>query len=206
MFPTRCHFRPRPFCRVRGRSQRKTRGVAVTLSSQGLKGEGSVREASPHPPLEPSHPQPARLKSLLAPNPSPLQGGGGWWEGLNVEAELGVQLIIIASEQGVGWGFEKGNPASPPPQRRRRGRRWSVQPPPEGSGQWGRPPCRPWGSLAPASTPSSRPVAWCTLAFPPSPRRLCCRPLLGNQVTNVKPIPKRNSASSTPHPPRRAVL
>nr|XP_017515864.1 intercellular adhesion molecule 5 isoform X2 [Manis javanica] len=42
-------------------------------------------------------------------------------------------------------------------------------------------------------------------ARPSPPRRLCRRPLLGNQVTNVKPIPGRNCASSTPHPPRRAA-
>lgn len=76
---------------------------------------------------------------------------------------------------------------------------------PEGSGRWGRLPRRPRGSLAPARAPSPRPGAWRTLALPP-PRRLCRLPLLGNQVTNVKPIPERNSASSTPHPPRRAVL
>lgn len=42
-------------------------------------------------------------------------------------------------------------------------------------------------------------------ARPSPPRCLCRRPLLGNQVTNVKPIPGRNCASSTPHPPRRAA-
>lgn len=77
VFPTRCHFRPRPFCRVRGRSQRKTRGVAVTLSSLGLKGKGSVSEPSRNL-LEPFHPQLPLLRSLLAPNSIPaFRGSGG---------------------------------------------------------------------------------------------------------------------------------
>lgn len=36
-----------------------------------------------------------------------------WWEELSLGAELGLRLIIIASQLGMGWGFEKGNPASP---------------------------------------------------------------------------------------------
>lgn len=60
-----------------------------------------MREASPYPPLELSFPHPVPPKSLLVPKCIPALRGG-WWEELHVGAELGVQLIIMASQPGLG--------------------------------------------------------------------------------------------------------
>lgn len=124
-------------------------------------------------------------------------------------AELGVGLICTASKLGVEWGAGGDGQSSifspPRPPRRLLWGDVRSRPPPEGSGRRGRLPRRPRGSLAP-SCPHTFPEAGSPArARPPaSPRRLCRLPLLGNQVTNVKPIPERNSTSSTPHPPSSA--
>lgn len=141
-----------------------------------------------HPALERSPLHCSNISAALRIHPrlpaSSLAGGAAAaHDRQSIWAQGGVQRI----------GFEKGQPENPPTH------------PPRGCWKMTRERAAAAAAsrgVARACLPLQDPVCQAhgsASCHPTSPRR----PLLGNQVTNVKPIPEPNSASSTPHPPRR---
>lgn len=187
--PTRRHLGPRLLRRVRGWSLGGNQGRGQSSGFSGFSVPPLAGLFPPrHPALEWSPLHCSNISAALRIHPrlpaSSLAGGAAAaHDRRSIWAQGGVQRI----------GFEKGHPENPPTHLPRGCWKMTRERAAAVAASRG---------VARACLPLQDPVCQAhgsASRHPTSPRR----PLLGNQVTNVKPIPEPNSASSTPHPPRR---